>query len=265
MAGTIAPNIITDGLILYLDAANTKSYVSGSTTWTDISNNRNNGTLINGPTFDTGSGGNIVCDGINDRIDVPRSLNGFTYNIHYDIDWTIECWMYLYTPDASPQTYKMIYGNYSGCNYSVYPGNATGFMIYNASNSGTVYTSFGFGPNSPSGCPPEVSWNTSESSWVYNLAVNKWCHFIMTSTDGTTYRIYVNGIQQGATKTFDFKNSANRTANNLAANRDYSWGGEFVGNGANQVGFSNMRMYNRPLSATEILQNYNTTKTRYGL
>jgi len=38
MAGTVAPDIVTNGLVLYLDAANTKSYVSGSTSWTDIAN-----------------------------------------------------------------------------------------------------------------------------------------------------------------------------------------------------------------------------------
>ena len=45
------PNVIVDGLVLWLDAANSKSYISGSTTWNDISRGSNNGTLVNGPTF----------------------------------------------------------------------------------------------------------------------------------------------------------------------------------------------------------------------
>jgi hypothetical protein len=65
MAGTVAPNIVTDGLAFYLDAANTKSYVSGSTTWTDIAN-LTNGTLTNGPTFNSANGGSIVFDGVDD-------------------------------------------------------------------------------------------------------------------------------------------------------------------------------------------------------
>jgi len=243
MAFNYSPKIVTDGLILALDAANPRSYPGSGTAWTDLSRGGNNGVLINGPTFGTTEG--VSCfklDGINDRIDVPKTLNGFTYNIQYDINWTIECWMYMHTPDASPQTYKMIYGNYSGCNYSIYPGNATGFVIYNANNSSTVNTDFGFGPKSPSGCPDSVSWNNEESSWVYSLAINKWCNWVMTSNDGTTYRIYVNGVQRGSTK-----------------------GGSHVSNEANQVDFAVMRMYNKPLSQSEITQNYNATKTRFGL
>ena len=60
------PNIVVDGLVLALDAANTKSYVSGSTIWNDLSRSNNNGTLTNGPTFNTGSGGSISFDGTND-------------------------------------------------------------------------------------------------------------------------------------------------------------------------------------------------------
>ena len=47
------PQLVTDGLVLYLDAADRTSYVSGSTVWRDLSAG-NNGTLTNGPTFDTG-------------------------------------------------------------------------------------------------------------------------------------------------------------------------------------------------------------------
>lgn len=61
------PNIITDGLVLALDAGNTKSYPGSGTTWNDVSGNGNNGTLINGPTFDTGNGGSVVFDGVDDH------------------------------------------------------------------------------------------------------------------------------------------------------------------------------------------------------
>ena len=64
MAGTVAPNIVTDGLVLYLDAANPNSYVSGSTTWVDIAAG-NNGTLVNGPTFSSANGGSLLFNGTN--------------------------------------------------------------------------------------------------------------------------------------------------------------------------------------------------------
>ena len=68
MAFHFSPKAVTDGLVLYLDAANTKSYVSGSTTWNDVSRGGNNGTLVNGPTFSGSSGGSIVFDGVDDYV-----------------------------------------------------------------------------------------------------------------------------------------------------------------------------------------------------
>jgi hypothetical protein len=60
MALAHSPRIVTDGLVLYLDAANTKSYVSGSTTWSDLSRSENSATLINGPTYSNANKGSII-------------------------------------------------------------------------------------------------------------------------------------------------------------------------------------------------------------
>ena len=261
------PAIITDGLIMNLDAGFVSSYPTMKTTLYDLSGKGNGGTLINGPTFSTNGGGSIHLDGVDDRIDIPKDMSGLTHNIQYDINWTVECWMYMYTPDTSPQTYKQIFGNYNGCNYDALPGNAAGFFIYDANSSSNVNCYFAFGPkNNPGGgqCPTiSFSWNNSESSWVYSSAINKWCHFVMTSDDGTNYKLFINGVQQGATKTADFKNSQLRTDNNLTSTYNYSFGGQSIG--YNEVDFGIMRMYNKPLSQSEILNNYNTQKSRFGL
>lgn len=69
MAGfTGASPIVTDGLVFMVDAANYESYPGSGTTWSDLAGN-NNGTLTNGPTFDSGNGGSISFDGTNDRVD----------------------------------------------------------------------------------------------------------------------------------------------------------------------------------------------------
>jgi len=260
--------IVTDGLAMNIDASFTPSYPTINTVLYDVSSRGNNGVLINGPTFGTTEG--VSCfklDGIDDRIDVPKTLNGLTYNVQYDINWTLECWMYMYTPDATPQTYKQIYGNYNGCNYDALKGNAAGFILYSANEPSNISSNFTFGPrNNPGGgqCPSvEIGWNNSETAWVYASAVNKWCNWVMTSDDGTYYKIYVNGVQQGSTKTVDFKNSQSRIDNNLTATTNYSWGGNVIG--YNQVDFAVMRMYNKPLSQSEITQNYNAQKSRFGL
>ena len=67
------PNIVTDGLVLCLDAANKRSYPGTGTTWTDRSANGNNGTLTNGPTFDSANGGSIVFDGTNDYVTTTKN------------------------------------------------------------------------------------------------------------------------------------------------------------------------------------------------
>jgi hypothetical protein len=76
------PEISSDGLVLSLDAGNPKSYPGSGTTWTDLSGNGNNGTLTNGPTYDSANYGSIVFDGVDD---IVTTTNVFT---------TLEMWIY---------------------------------------------------------------------------------------------------------------------------------------------------------------------------
>mgnify|MGYP006213918775 FL=1 len=74
MATLYNPNIVTDGLVLCLDAANKRSYIGSGTAWDDLAGG-NNGTLTNGPTFDAGNGGSVVFDGANDYINLGDGLD----------------------------------------------------------------------------------------------------------------------------------------------------------------------------------------------
>ena len=82
--------IITDGLVMHLDAAQLRSYPTTGTTWTDLSGNGNNGTLINGPTFNSGNGGSIVFDGVNDYVTGFNSIS-----INTTSSFAIEFWFNL--------------------------------------------------------------------------------------------------------------------------------------------------------------------------
>ena len=62
------PNMATNGLVLCLDAGNTRSYLGSGTTWTDLSGNGNTGTLINGPTYSSSNVGTLVFDGVDDYV-----------------------------------------------------------------------------------------------------------------------------------------------------------------------------------------------------
>lgn len=79
-----SPRIVTDSLVLCLDAGNAKSYPGTGTVWNDLSGNGNTGTLINGPTYSAGNGGSFSFDGSNDMVVVTLpstiSFNTFTYN-----------------------------------------------------------------------------------------------------------------------------------------------------------------------------------------
>ena len=80
-------NIVSDGLVLCLDAANRKSYVNGSTVWRDLSGNNNSGSLVNGPTFSSANGGSIVFDGTNDYVQIGSNLLPSGNSSHTVFSW----------------------------------------------------------------------------------------------------------------------------------------------------------------------------------
>ena len=72
MAYSNGPKIVTDGLVLCLDAANSKSYPGTGTAWNDLSGNGNNGTLINGVGYNSNNGVSLVFDGVNDYANISN-------------------------------------------------------------------------------------------------------------------------------------------------------------------------------------------------
>jgi hypothetical protein len=75
--------IVTDGLVLALDAADKNSYPGSGTTWRDLTNNGYNGTLTNGPTFSSANGGSIVFDGVDDFVNCPISWTPTSFSIYW--------------------------------------------------------------------------------------------------------------------------------------------------------------------------------------
>ena len=83
MSGSISNKIVTNGLVLYLDAGNPRSYISGSTVWYDLEDVSSSGSLINGPTFSSANVGSILFDGLNQYVQVQpiTSLSSTSYTI----------------------------------------------------------------------------------------------------------------------------------------------------------------------------------------
>lgn len=219
MAYNFSPKIVTDGLVLYLDAANTKSYVSGSTTWNDISRSENVGTLINGPTYSSVNGGSIVFDGTNDYVNLG-SVSQITPGIG---DFTIDFWI---NPINWSSTYVPLLT--TTITNGIWIGkNATNFVLraYNVADD-LQYATF--------------------------PTTNVWTNIIVRRS-GTTANIYYNtsSVVSG-TVTRNYVQGTTEIARDGTTN---------VFNGR----ISSVKYYNRALSAAEVLQNYNTTKSRFGL
>ena len=230
MAGTIAPNIVTDGLVLYLDAANTKSYPGSGTVWTDIAAG-NNGTLTNGPTFNSANGGSIVFDGVDDYVDCGNNaITKPTGNM------TINYWFKGVSSTLNFAT-GVGAGGFSGQRgYILGPNTGTQLAFFIASNS------------------------TNVVSATYNVTINPstWYYLSGVFSASNYLKIFLNGFEVASTTASvpASQFTENGLSLKIGARGDAYY---FTGN------ISQFSMYHRALSSTEILQNYNSTKTRFGL
>lgn len=224
MAFSYSPRIVTDGLVLYLDAANSRSYVSGSTNWTDLSRSGNNGTLTNSPTFNNSNVGNILFDGTDDYVNIG------TQNLGITRDFTISFWANI-TKNGVVEIFNKGY-------------NIPDYGIYLAKLTSNKLTLQSFSPNM------NLETNTIITSGISNytaVRINTNCYW------------YINGVQDNT----QVITSANITQSNL---KQWRIGSNFdvvrPTFGGNIYSFS---VYNKGLTQTEVLQNYNATKTRFGL
>jgi hypothetical protein len=223
------PNIVTDGLVLALDAANTKSYISGSTTWNDLSGNGNNGTLTNGPTFSSANGGSIVFDSTNSQyINLGPILNYTSEN------FTFSYWVNFntLTTNSSGQGPIVFFkGDYNINGYYAQI-NATGGIVFTTNQSGANQVSY--------------TNNIIATGFWYNIAYVR---------NGASVRIYLNGIDRTLTAATHINPTSSEINFTLA--RYPGIYGNFK--------LSNFLNYNRALSSTEVLQNYNGQKARFNL
>ncbi len=239
MAFNFSPKVVTEGLVLALDAANPRSYVSGSLVWNDLTKNQFTGSLVNGPTFNNANGGSIVFDGSDDR-----SIFGDPQSLKISNKLTVAAWIngtqWIGKPvrsicarwgDAGSQrSYKLaIVGNFG-------PPVGTAYLDVTGNGAGDNYML---------------------SSVV--LSLNTWNH-VVGVYDGINILIYVNGVDRSQTLVGTVPSSLYIGSSSFIVGDDSTTTqNAFAGY------ISNVQIYNRALSATEVLQNYNATKGRFGL
>jgi hypothetical protein len=219
----VAPGIVTDGLVLHLDAGNYVSYPASGTTWYDLSQTVDRGVLNNGPTFSRDGGGCIVFDGTNDFVSSTKTV------VPSLTEWSVSVW-YLSTDITS----KLIFYVFSA---------VTGSGIYFGGNvSVDTFDRWGFfdGTN---------AFNNATSTFV---VTNKWYNLVVTKR-GTTYNLYTNGVS-----------SLSGTGVDLSV-PDYNLGRRIDDFWYAKGQIAHALLFNRALTPTEVSQNFNATRARFGI
>jgi hypothetical protein len=242
MSLTHSLKIVTNGLVLCLDAGSKKSYAGTGNVWRDLSGNGNDGTLTNGPTFSSANGGSIILDGTNDHISIS---NGNYLNTN---DFSISCWIYL-NPILSIFTMynffdKNIY-NTSGIQFGIGTGGALSNRILGIrySTSGVIANTYQFAPS---------NLDIPFESWINISLVFSYINL------NSFISLYINGIFNA------ISSSSNGTF--VPNTKNLTLGAPGTGLGSYFNGkISNYLIYNKALSAQEIKQNFNATKSRFGL
>jgi hypothetical protein len=232
------PTIVTDGLVLNLDAGFVGSYPTINTTWYDISGNANNGTLTNGPTFNSANSGSLVFDGVDDKITGTSFVADITNK-------TLQGWVKL--SSISQQGGGLI--NLQGVSgqpspYTGVDGEPFDSIVYNETNQG-----WGFG---------STNFNRTAWSGVKETSTNDWV-FICATYANNNYNLYRNGSLILNTTSFLAYNY-NFTCRVQIGERHTGGGSGFL-----SANIAAGALYNRALTAAEVLQNYNAQKGRFGL
>jgi hypothetical protein len=221
------PKIVSNGLVLCLDAANKVSYPGSGTTWTDLSGNNNTGTLTNGPTFNAGNQGSIVFDGVDDYCRVQN----FT-SINVQGPGTVTYWgKFSNLGSSNPNVPKTALTITNGLGTSA-------LQVGLRDAQGIVWKAGGV---------TLLSYNTP--------TLNRITQWTLTF-DNSNLQMYIDGILTNSTTSAvaQTATAANFYLATYSADALEAFSGTIYSSA----------VYNRVLTATEILQNYNATKGRFG-
>lgn len=222
--------IVTDGLVLHLDAGISESYPKSGTGWYDISGNGNNGTLVNGPTYNSSNGGSFALDGADDYISTNSS------GIINLTQGTISCWC----------KYDSITNNRVAVSYGG-NGTDTGWLLQNENNT---VRKLGFSTLRTTGSQLAYIGETNSTQyigkWIYQVGVY----------DSSSTKVYINGNL-----------GASVSASGTITNSNSLWIGGEVSRPTYHLdgNIAGVTYHNRALSAAEITQNFNAQRARFGV
>ena len=206
------------------------SYFKLETTWTDLMGNGNTGTLTNGPTYNSSNGGSIVFDGIDDYVETG-SISGISSSYNTSLEFFVNVTTNTKGPFVHLQS-STIDGYGIGIGNADYTENGSKLIMF-----------------SPF---------TATVNNLYTFPSSGWYHIVVTlGSDNFSWKLYVNGVKRS-----DFPSGTNSISSPLLKiGRVTSGGTTYYGTSS----IAEVKVYNKALTASEIQQNFNALRGRYGI
>ncbi len=248
MSFQFSSNIVTDGLILCYDPANTRSFVSGSTSLFDLTSNKYNALLTGGPVYSGVNYGTISMDASNDEIDFPDigNITNGTVSIWFRNNLNIISTGPISNPfwfgsGATASSMRVALGDIGGGT-----GSTELFTVYlpNFSTNDTIAGRW-FASSLP------ISGSSIPSDW----------HNIVVARDSFGSRIYFDNTLLGDP---NFGQNINQTTTSTIPFSVSGWNNNRIGVLGNGL-VSHFTIYNRGITTQEVSRNYNALKNRFGL
>ena len=242
MAINYNPKIVTDGLMVALDAKNVKSYPGTGTSWKNLAGGVNS-TLTTPPTYN--SSGWFEFDGTTQVVDLgyPAKTTFTT-----DSEFTIECWVNFSAYKPAADSIGTIVGAFDYQGYGLHWRGAPTIIYVHA------YMRYA---------------SVTSQTPGYTITPGLWYHAVQSYSRLNNYnRLYINGTLFSSNVSISGSYNANLDGQNISigygTNSDGTPGGTTAGTGL--LGkVAQTRIYTRSLSSAEILQNFNASRGRYGL
>lgn len=233
MAGSSGPDIITDGLIFAFDGGDTNSYDITTpvqpTIWKDLSGNGNNGSLIQGIEYNGSGGGSLVFNGTSNYVSIPSAFIGPQSSFTYEIA--------VYRTGNGTDWPRFFLNGAVNSSITITQYNDTTGVLFRFTNSKGNFEEY----NLPEG----------------TLVNNQWVllSFSGYASGGYQLRAYINGVQYGNGVGINSPVAPQSQITTIGGDATSSWEG--------RIGYS--RLYNRALSSTEIKQNFDAMRSRFGV
>jgi len=224
--------IITDGLALHVNASDSSSYSGSGNTWFDISNNSNNLTRQDNPIYQTGDGGYFDLNGVSDYFS-----SSFNPNLNNNRLYTYEAWI-------RSNNFNHTFGDNTAIISNYGPSATTPLSLFHTQAGGNLEFAE---RNTSSTVSKANSSSVTDGNW----------HHVVAVASSNNLQIYIDGVLNAS--------SGGRSGGTITSGQNFVFGGNHLGR-YQTIDIGEIRIYlDKALSDAEIAQNFNETKSRFGL